>query len=61
MAKLGFTRFPTSVEQISNDIPVNFALEQNYPNPFNPSTTIRFSIPQPENVSIEIYNAARSN
>ncbi len=56
LAKLGFTRFPTSVEQINNDIPVSFALEQNYPNPFNPSTTIRFSIPQTENVSIEIYN-----
>lgn len=36
--------------------PKNFMLLQNYPNPFNPSTTIKFSIPEMSNVSIEIYN-----
>lgn len=56
LAKLGFTRFPTSVERVDNNIPASFSLEQNYPNPFNPSTTIRFSIPQSEIVSIEIYD-----
>ncbi|NCS87820.1 MAG: hypothetical protein AUK34_03590 [Ignavibacteria bacterium CG2_30_36_16] len=56
LAKLGFTRFPTSIEKIDNNVPDKFVLEQNYPNPFNPNTTIRFSIPQSEIVSIEIYD-----
>ncbi|MCE5248930.1 T9SS type A sorting domain-containing protein [bacterium] len=31
---------------------------QGAPNPFNPSTTVSFTIPQPGNVTIDIYNAA---
>ena len=34
----------------------NYFLKQNYPNPFNPNTTIEFSIPNTEFVSLEIYN-----
>ncbi len=33
-----------------------YDLEQNYPNPFNPSTTIRFSIPEGQKVTIKIMN-----
>jgi len=33
-----------------------YVLEQNYPNPFNPSTKIQFSIPDPGNVKIIVFN-----
>ena len=45
----------TSVEQFSN-VPNVYKLEQNYPNPFNPSTKIRFSLKQAENVKLTVYN-----
>ncbi|MDP6089059.1 MAG: T9SS type A sorting domain-containing protein, partial [Candidatus Marinimicrobia bacterium] len=33
-----------------------FALFPNYPNPFNPVTTIRFSLPEKQHVTLQIYN-----
>ncbi len=33
-----------------------YLLEQNYPNPFNPSTTIAFSIPERQKVTLKIMN-----
>lgn len=37
-------------------IPKEFKLAQNYPNPFNPTTTIKYQLPKPEKVKLEIYN-----
>ena len=39
-----------------NEIPRRYTLEQNYPNPFNPITTIRYGIPEPVRVRLEVYN-----
>jgi hypothetical protein len=47
---------PTGVEQTSSEIPKTFNLEQNYPNPFNPTTTISFSTPLPEFISLKVYD-----
>ncbi len=33
-----------------------FRLAQNYPNPFNPSTNISYSISEPGNVSLEVFD-----
>jgi ligand-binding sensor domain-containing protein len=37
-------------------IPNIFSLSQNYPNPFNPLTTIEFTLPKPEHVTLEVFN-----
>lgn len=37
-------------------LPSHYSLKQNYPNPFNPSTTLSFSIPKSEKVTISIYD-----
>ena len=47
----------SGVEPIGGSFPNDYVLDQNYPNPFNPSTTIRFSIPEGNLVSIKIYNS----
>lgn len=38
-------------------VPDRFTLGQNYPNPFNPSTTIEYSVPTGEFVSLKVFNA----
>ena len=47
----------SGVEQFGNSTPSSYELDQNFPNPFNPSTTIRFSVPSSEFVSLIIYNS----
>ncbi len=35
--------------------PIDYTID-NYPNPFNPSTTIRYQIPQDEQISLKVYD-----
>ena len=37
-------------------LPAQFTLHQNYPNPFNPATLIRFDLPTPAHVKLEVFN-----
>jgi len=50
---------PAYVDEILTDfkiVPQEYQLSQNFPNPFNPSTTIQFGLPNPDRVSLKIYD-----
>lgn len=38
------------------ELPSTFLLSDAYPNPFNPSTKLNFEIPQPSEVTFQVYN-----
>jgi hypothetical protein len=46
----------TSVANQLSTQPKSINLQQNYPNPFNPETKIRFEVPTPSSVNINIYD-----
>ncbi|HKI46469.1 MAG TPA: T9SS type A sorting domain-containing protein [Balneolales bacterium] len=46
------------LQQESNNLPKEFALDANYPNPFNPTTTVPISLPKAAHVRVEVYNVA---
>ena len=57
----GSTFYPftwTDVTNVKNQSlkPSDFALYQNYPNPFNPTTKIKYQIPEPGRVKLEVYD-----
>jgi 1,4-alpha-glucan branching enzyme len=45
-----------SIDGLPNLIPEFYSLKQNYPNPFNPMTSISFSLPADQLVSLTIYD-----
>ncbi|HEX7069975.1 MAG TPA: T9SS type A sorting domain-containing protein [Rhodothermales bacterium] len=46
----------TGVATEREELAGSFVLDQNYPNPFNPSTTIRFTMKEASNVTVEVFD-----
>ena len=36
--------------------PDDYKLNQNYPNPFNPTTTIQYTLPMRDKITVTVYN-----
>ncbi len=47
---------PTSIAE-ADELPGEIVLEQNYPNPFNPGTSIQFSLPASETVTLRVFDS----
>ena len=46
----------SSANEVTVEIPKEFALMQNYPNPFNPTTSIRVDVPFATNMVLKVYD-----
>ena len=41
---------------LESEIPTGYSLVQNYPNPFNPKTTITYTLPEQQQVLLEVFD-----
>lgn len=56
IATVSITVEPLIRADVDRELPFQYALSQNYPNPFNPVTTIEYSIPTAEQVTLRVFN-----
>ena len=53
---MGTFIIPVTDVENKSEIPMHFSLYQNYPNPFNPVTTIKFTVPNSQKVTLVVYD-----
>ena len=58
VASDSFKGILTDKVAVEKDAPSAFSVAQNSPNPFNPTTTINFTVPKSDRVTVEVYNVA---
>ena len=56
VATVSITVDPISRASIGDETPFAYSLSQNYPNPFNPTTTIAYTIQEPNHVRLTVYD-----
>ena len=56
IATVNITVEPIFRTDVDREVPYQYALSQNYPNPFNPVTTIEYSIPTSEFVTLKVFD-----
>ncbi|UCC79118.1 MAG: DUF2817 domain-containing protein [Candidatus Zixiibacteriota bacterium] len=53
---IGWFDDQTNIGELTGTLPRSYKLSQNYPNPFNAQTSIQFSLSEPSDVTIRVYD-----